>query len=126
MKRENFSSKRTAIYNVLKNTTEHPSAKTIYEKLKNDYPDLSLGTVYRNISHFKEKGMVISVATVNGEERIDANTSPHAHFICNGCGNVYDVFDSQLNETAVSLEKQGFKIADFSVNFHGLCYKCNE
>lgn len=125
MKRENYSNKRNAIFNALKNTTEHPSAKTIYEQLKEDYPDLSLGTVYRNITRFKEKGMVVTVANVNGEERIDADTSPHAHFICNCCGGVYDVFDSKLDATAESLTSQGFKIDSSSVSFYGLCYKCN-
>lgn len=126
MKRENFSNKRNAIINALKNTTEHPCAKTLYETLKPDYPNLSLATVYRNISYFKEKGMVISVATVDGEERIDANTSPHAHFICNCCKGVYDVFDSQTAQTTDSLTKQGFKIDNSTVNFYGLCYKCNK
>lgn len=126
MKRENFSNKRNAIYEALKSTTEHPSAKTVYEKLKPDYPDLSLGTVYRNITRFKEKGIVMTVANVNGEERVDANTSPHAHFICNCCGGVYDVFDSQIEATTGSLLKKGFKIDSSSINFYGLCYKCNK
>ena len=126
MKRENFSNKRNAIYNALLSTTEHPSAKTVYEQLKKDYPDLSLGTVYRNITRFKEKGFVITVANVNGEERIDANTSPHAHFICNCCGGVYDVFDSKLEATADSLKEKGFLIDSSSVNFYGSCYKCNK
>ena len=126
MKRENFSNKRNAIYTALLNTTEHPSAKAVYEQLKEEYPDLSLGTVYRNITRFNEKGMAISVANVNGEERIDANTSPHAHFICNCCNGVYDVFDSQLKATADGLNDKGFKIDSSSVNFYGVCYKCNK
>ena len=76
MKR-NFSSKRNAIYNTILSTTTHPSARWIYEQLKHDYPDLSLGTVYRNISLFKNEGKVSVVCNVNGEERIDGNTSPH-------------------------------------------------
>ena len=64
MKR-NFSSKRNAIYNVLLNTDTHPSARWVYEQLKPDFPDLSLGTVYRNISLFKNEGTIISVCNVN-------------------------------------------------------------
>ena len=125
MKRENYTSKRNAIYNALISTTEHPSAQTLYKKLKKEYPDLSLGTVYRNINKFKEKGMAITVANVNGEERIDGNVKDHAHFVCKNCGGVYDVFDSQLTATANSLTNQGFTIANSSVLFYGKCYKCN-
>ena len=59
--RRNFSTKRQAVYDMLKSRTDHPSAKQIYESLKADYPDLSLGTVYRNIGLFKEDGSALSV-----------------------------------------------------------------
>ena len=57
--RRNFSAKRQAIYDMLINRTDHPSATQIYEDLKEDYPYLSLGTVYRNISLFKDEKMAI-------------------------------------------------------------------
>ena len=53
-----YSKKREAIYQVLKNTTSHPSAEWLYQTLKPDHPDLSLGTVYRNLVFFQQQGMV--------------------------------------------------------------------
>ena len=61
--------KRDAILNYLRHTTEHPSAETVYAALKAEIPDLSLGTVYRNLSLFKEQGLIISLGSVNGVER---------------------------------------------------------
>lgn len=124
MKR-NFSSKRNAIYNTILSTTTHPSARCIYEQLKHDYPDLSLGTVYRNISLFKNEGKVSVVCNVNGEERIDGNTSPHTHFVCNCCGRVIDVADdgSKSSESLALLNK-GFSIESKLVIYYGKCSDC--
>ena len=124
MKR-NFSSKRNAIYNTILSTTTHPSACWIYEQLKHDYPDLSLGTVYRNISLFKNEGKVSVVCNVNGEERIDGNTSPHTHFVCNCCGRVIDVADdgSKSSESLALLNK-GFTIESKLVIYYGKCSDC--
>lgn len=122
----NYSSKRTAIYNAIKNTKQHPSARMVYESLKGEYPNLSLGTVYRNISLFKENGDVVSVASVNGEERIDADLTPHGHFICNCCGRVFDVFEEELTAVNTSLEEDGFDVEGCCVNFYGKCKKCSK
>ena len=88
-KRQNYSRKREAILSAICSTDIHPTADWIYQKLKPIYPDLSLGTVYRNIARFKEDGLIISVGVVEGQERLDGTTAPHAHFICSKCGCVW-------------------------------------
>ena len=60
--------KRDAILSCLRQTTTHPSAEWIYNRLKEEYTDISLGTVYRNLALFKEQGQIISLGTVNGVE----------------------------------------------------------
>lgn len=127
MAKRNFSSKRNAIYNAVCSTDTHPSARWVYEKLKPDFPDLSLGTVYRNISLFKDEGKVSVICNVNGEERIDGNTSPHPHFVCNCCGNVYDIDDkkSTLTDDCKELAKAGFTVQSKYVIYYGLCNKCS-
>ena len=124
-KRKNFSNKRNAILNTICSTTCHPSAKWVYNELKDDYPDLSLGTVYRNISMFKKEGTIISVANVNGEERIDGNVTPHAHFTCNECGNIYDIFNEELTAVDNVLCGEGFHIDGKSITYYGKCNKCS-
>ena len=85
------SKKRQVILEALAATTAHPTAQELYQQLKPDYPDLSLGTVYRNLSLFSEQGDVMSVGVFRGQERFDARTEPHAHLHCVQCGRVIDV-----------------------------------
>ncbi|MGN1467393.1 MAG: transcriptional repressor [Ruminococcus sp.] len=124
-KRKNFSTKRMAILNTICSTDCHPSAKWVYNNLKEKYPDLSLGTVYRNISLFKEEGVVNAVANVNGEERIDGITEPHSHFICTKCGSIYDIFNQELTALDSVLTDEGFHIESKSITYYGKCNKCS-
>ena len=87
------SKKRQVILDALAATTAHPTAQELYQQLKPDYPDLSLGTVYRNLSVLAEEGLVVSVAHVNGQERYDARVEPHTHFICRRCARVIDLLE---------------------------------
>ncbi|MEE1219426.1 MAG: transcriptional repressor [Ruminococcus sp.] len=126
MAKRNFSSKRNAIYNTVCSTDTHPSARWVYEKLKPDFPDLSLGTVYRNISLFKNEGKISVICNVNGEERIDGNVLPHPHFVCNCCGNVYDVEENNIQADELNrLNNNGFKIQSRFVIYYGLCPNCS-
>lgn len=118
--------KRNAILSYLCNTTQHPSAETIFTDLKTEIPDLSMGTVYRNLAHFKQQGMVASVATVSGVERFDANTKPHVHFICSDCDAVIDLHQLPVPE---SLSRQaesaiGCRVTDCQLSFTGVCRDC--
>lgn len=122
-----FSRKREAILGALRETKSHPTAEWVYAKLKPSYPDLSLGTVYRNLSLFLREGAVIKVASVNGQERYDANTEPHPHFICDGCGDVSDMdmsFGLSLPEERRSFPGGSIDYCD--VVYHGTCRKCSD
>lgn len=116
------SKKRDAIFAVLSSTKSHPSAEWIYQQLKEDIPDLSLGTVYRNLALFKEENQAISVATVNGQERYDGCTRPHAHFICRSCGQVLDVEDMEI---PVPADMPG-TVEGYQLNYHGICCDCEK
>ena len=104
--KKNFR-KRTAILSFLRQTKDHPSAEMVFNHLKQEIPDLSLGTVYRNLSMFKAQGEIISLGTVNGVERFDGNVEPHVHFICSSCGCTYADADgnTQLADHEVSLPR---------------------
>lgn len=124
-KRTNFSSKRLAILNTIQDTDCHPGARWVYNQLKEQYPDLSLGTVYRNIALFKKEGIVSTVASINGEERIDGNTVPHSHFICRECGSIYDLYNTELTAAESALSRNGFTIECKCVTYYGKCSKCS-
>ena len=126
VRKQNFSRKRQAILEALRNTKIHPTAEWVHQTLKNDYPDLSLGTVYRNLSQFKEEGIILSMGVINGQERFDANISPHSHFICNCCGAVIDIEETFENSEAAKQvnNKYGFTVEEQKIIFYGVCNKC--
>ena len=81
-KARRYSRKREAIREVLMGTESHPNAEWIFNQLKPQIPDLSLATVYRNLSEMKQNGEVQSVAFWDGKERFDGNVKKHSHFVC--------------------------------------------
>ncbi|MBR7122718.1 MAG: transcriptional repressor [Oscillospiraceae bacterium] len=118
--------KRDAILDYLRNTKAHPSAETIFTDLKPVIPDLAMGTVYRNLTLFKEQGLISSVATVRGVERFDATTDPHVHFICNYCDAVEDLHQLQMPESFLNAAQEccGGEIDRCELSFTGVCRKC--
>ena len=125
--KKNFR-KRNAILSFLRQTKDHPSAEMVFNHLKQEIPDLSLGTVYRNLSMFKAQGEIISLGTVNGVERFDGNVEPHVHFVCNGCDAVADLPQIQVPE---ELNRQvneaiGGQVETCNLTFTGLCKECQK
>ncbi len=117
--------KRNAILAYLRSTTAHPSAEMVFTDLKQQIPDLSMGTVYRNLSLFKQQGLAMSVATVNGVERFDGNTDPHVHFICSDCGAVIDLMDLHIPQTLMTqAENGGARVDSCQLSFTGTCKSC--
>ena len=125
--KKNFR-KRNAILSFLRQTKDHPSAEMVFNHLKQEIPDLSLGTVYRNLSMFKAQGEIISLGTVNGVERFDGNTEPHVHFICNGCDAVADLPQIQVPEELNRQvnEATGGSTESCHLTFTGLCKECKK
>ena len=123
---QRFSKKRQAIYDALFASREHPSAECVYQTLKAEYPDLSLGTVYRNIKNMVASGDVLCVGTVEGKERYDAHVEPHAHLVCRNCGTVVDMDitpEMALQCQAIARANQ-VELDLSSLHFTGLCSKC--
>ena len=118
--------KRDAILTCLQQTTAHPSAEWVYARLKPEIPDLSLGTVYRNLSLFKQQGVIASVGAVNGVERFDYNTDPHVHFICNECNRVLDMHTVEVPTALLDTAEKasGGQVNTCQLTFTGLCGDC--
>ena len=118
--------KRSAILTCLQATHLHPSAEMIHEMLHPEHPDISLATVYRNLTLFKNQGLIQSLGTVGGIERFDANTEPHVHFICTNCQAILDLpqiaVPEQLRSTVE--EATGCQVGECQLSFTGICQRC--
>lgn len=120
-----YSRQRELIYQALKHTDQHPTAEMVYQWLKPENPNLSLGTVYRNLNLLADEGYVTRMAFP--VERYDANTQPHSHFRCEDCGNVYDLdlpYDETLDRRA--LKVSGHEVHGHEMIFHGVCIHCRQ
>jgi Fur family peroxide stress response transcriptional regulator len=124
-----YSRKRDEILAVMRKTSLHPGARWVYEQLRNKIPGLSLGTVYRNLTLFRNAGQVTALGVVNGEERFDAVTDPHPHTVCTCCGKVVDVpmpDEAALKRFAKTFAQstRGFAIDYRKTLFCGICADC--
>ena len=121
-----YSKKREAILQAIKSTDCHPSAEWVHQTLKPTHPDLSLGTVYRNLVFFQEQGTVKSVGVVNGQERFDGCTAPHSHFVCSKCNSVSDLHGLQLADDLDRTVCEQFQVAveRHELTFFGICQNC--
>lgn len=120
------SKKRDAMLALIRSTHRHPSADWVYREMKAQYPDLSLGTVYRNLNHLCERGLIQRVGAVGGSERYDGVITPHSHFICNRCGAIIDLPEhSPGREWLDSAGVQyGFQAEDCEFTVRGMCRDC--
>ena len=119
------SRQREAILEILCATTSHPTADWIYDKVRERIPNISLGTVYRNLSLLEEIGEIIKISTGVGPDHYDYNTAPHYHFICRGCGRVMDIDLDFADELMTQVqESTDLAIESCSVSFTGLCPDC--
>ena len=119
------SKQKEAILRVLKGTTSHPSADWVYEQVRREIPNISLGTVYRNLKLLKQEGEILELDLASTLSRFDGNSQDHYHFRCEKCGRVFDVDEPVDKEIDYRVaQKTGFKVSHHRLEFRGLCKDC--
>ncbi|QHQ60146.1 transcriptional repressor [Anaerocolumna sedimenticola] len=122
-----FSRQRESIKEYLSQTKEHPTADTVYMHIREKYPNISLGTVYRNLNLLVDLGEIIKLSPGNGSDRFDGNPLPHYHFVCTECSCVQDldIVPGALDHIN-RIAEAGFngEIQGHSVFFYGKCSNC--
>ena len=125
MRRE--TRQRKAILRVLKNTRAHPTADQIYDEVRKEIPNISKGTVYRNLQVLQGDG-AISELNLNGTlSRYEAKRESHYHFRCEKCGCIFDLeepVDKEIDERVS--RKTGFTVSYHQTEFRGLCKDCQQ
>ena len=121
-----YSRQREEIYSCLLASEQHPSAEMIYTQLKEVLPELSLGTVYRNLKQLEEMGKVRRVTSHQGNERYDAICGDHVHFVCQNCGGITDVADVDTDGLLRSIAlEEGFRPEKTDLIISGCCRLCS-
>lgn len=121
-----YSRQREVLLSVLRGTTCHPNADWIYTQARQEIPNISLGTVYRNLSKLAADGVILKLEVGDGSEHYDGDISPHAHFYCRTCRRISDIFvdyGQRLRDEVQS--RSGDRVKGCTVLFDGICRECD-
>ncbi len=122
-----YSKQRELILQAVTESPVHPTADTVYERVRQENSKISLGTVYRNLNFLSKMGMIKKVAMPTGSDRFDSRLDEHYHMICDACGRVFDVECGSLDGLDRQLlEDRGFQVRSRHLLLTGLCRECRE
>ncbi|MBE3578221.1 MAG: transcriptional repressor [Limnochordales bacterium] len=117
---------RRLILEVLRSTDSHPTADWIYQQVRDKLPNISLGTIYRNLKTLAENGEVLELNFGSTYSRFDGKAEPHYHFLCQKCGRLFDMFEvpvaHELTEEARRVT--GWQVLGHRLEFYGICGDC--
>jgi Fur family peroxide stress response transcriptional regulator len=115
---------RRLVLKALRDTRSHPTAEWIFTRVREQLPNVSLGTVYRNLNVLREEGIVREIRSAGRSTRWDADLSPHGHFVCTACGEVRDVTDLRMHDWRSLKDLVGCEVTAQQTEFYGLCPVC--
>ncbi len=123
--KKKYSRQRERIFEVVKSTHLHPTADWIYEKLRTEIPNLSLGTVYRNLALLRDMGMIKELTFNDSSARFDGFVDDHQHFICEICNKIYDIQIDMVPQLSKELQKKlNVEVKNIRAEFYGICEVC--
>lgn len=127
MVRPRNTKQRQLILDVLRETSSHPSADWVYQRVREIMPSVSLGTVYRNLGVLKEQELIQELRHTGSQSRYDGNPLPHYHFFCGKCGRIDDVSlrYSSRGEEAFMEQMPGYVVLGRSTDYFGYCPSCS-
>ena len=115
------SKQRELVLNVVNSSHIHPTAEEVYFECRKSRPNISLGTVYRNLKYLAENCEITRIKSKDNTYRYDNSFKKHAHFVCRNCGEIFDISRNVLDEME-SIDRH--KILDYEVTFEGICKEC--
>lgn len=122
-----YSRQREEILNIIKESDKHPSAEVIYEEARKKLPNISLGTVYRNLNFLVESGMIKQIKGLDEKDRFDKTLKDHGHLLCDACKTVYDADDALIDALKENIQtKTGFVTKNYNIVVTGICHECQK
>lgn len=116
---------RREIFKTVASSRQHPSAEAVFSAVRKKMSNVSLDTVYRTLSTLEKMNLLIRVGTPE-KERFDGDLTPHAHFICTACGEVYDIFSPAASVDWKSVDLACGEVTHVNVQFKGICKRCRK
>ncbi len=118
-----FSKQRDLILNIVQETRSHPTADWVYSEVRKELPNVSLGTVYRNLGQLVNNKSLLAI-NIGGTIHYDAYLAEHQHFQCKTCNNIYDI-DVSIKDFVSQVESKTSHIIDrCQIHLVGICEKC--
>ncbi len=123
---QRLTPQRLAIVKILAHSKGHPSVEKIYQLLHDDFPTMSLATVYKTVLLVKNIGELLELGFSDGSNRYDGNKPyPHPHVMCIKCKNIIDLGMTGLEDIKEKVAaKTGFEIMTHRLDFFGVCREC--
>jgi Fur family peroxide stress response transcriptional regulator len=118
---------REAILNVLRHTSSHLTADQVYDDVRKVIPNISKGTIYRNLKILRERWEISELNLSGTVSRYEGRPENHYHFRCEKCGQVFDLnepVNKELDERVAG--KTGYKVSYHQLEFRGLCRECQK
>ena len=117
---------KRVILEELRKVTSHPTADEVYLMARKRIPNISLGTVYRNLEQLSEQGLIRKLELAGSQMRFDGRVYRHHHVRCVQCSRVDDVIAVKGNPGSIDVEAGGYQLLGHRIEFYGVCPSCQK
>lgn len=116
---------REEIFKEVAQSNIHPDADTIFEKVRRRMPNVSIDTVYRNLTQLEKLGVLSRVDPLCGRARFDANQVEHHHFVCTKCHAIEDIYLSENEKPVLPMSASAHgHVTSMHLQIRGICGRC--
>mgnify|MGYP002519783735 CR=1 FL=1 len=124
MIKERTTKQKTLILSAVQGTKTHPTAEQVYDLIRGELPNVSLGTVYRNLTVLEQEGIIRKIPVGDGHEHFDGDNSQHSHFYCKSCERITDIVIDTTDACSLVEKETGAEVESGTYTFTGICKNC--
>lgn len=116
---------RKIVFDAVKDLANHPTSNDIYDHVVTSHPNISRGTVYRNLNSLAEDGYLRKICIPDGADRFDHTVMPHYHIKCTSCGKFTDLDMEYMKDLDDKVrDVTGYEMESQDIVFRGICPNC--